>query len=238
MGDDGSGWITGYANVKNVVDRVGDMVVDGAYKELDSLIKDGWGACSHDWSEAIGTIAEAKEDAKGLWIKIDFHSDDDSQKIRTRCQERKARGKSIFFSIGYATLEYTEEVIEEKETRILKAIKVYEVSIVLAPANELSEADGLKQVFGAGERSPLDAKLNGALLAVADAAEHFKSHADMKDQSGRRINPEKVAKAKELHQALGELIAGCEEKRDEPLFSSESDIWLLQLDAKMAGLQS
>jgi HK97 family phage prohead protease len=235
MGDEGAGWISGYANVKNIVDRVGDKVVDGAYQDLETTLK-GWGSVSHDWSEGIGTLEEAVEDAHGLLVKVAFHSDEDSQKVRTRCKERFERGKPVFFSIGYETLDSAYETIDGQEVRILKAIKVYEVSIVMAPANEKSEALAMKSADG--ERSPLEAKLDAAVLAVADAAEHFKSHADMKGQTGRRVNPEKVAKAETLLKTFSDLIEGCREKQldEQPDAALIHQIKMMEIQAQQSGL--
>ena len=206
---DGPGEISGYANVKNVIDRGGDMVVDGAYQDLETLVKGGWGAVGHDWCESVATIEEAKEDARGLWVRMQFHSDPESQAARLRCKERIERGKNVFFSIGYEVLESGTEKRDGETVYLLNAIRVREVSIVLAPMNEVSMADGIKSISEGGPLAGtrLETHLAKALAAVGEAVAHFDGYAAKRAEEGRVISPDRLEQAENLCADLNALIA-------------------------------
>lgn len=149
VNEDGVGELSGYANVKNYIDAYGDKCIDGCYKGIDKLIKAGWLCTSHEWSNMpIGTITEAYEDAKGLFFKATFHSDEDSQKVRTIAKERMERGKQLAFSIGYFPTKYSFANENGQDIRILEEIEVFEVSVVTLPANDKSLAVSAKSEPG------------------------------------------------------------------------------------------
>lgn len=165
--DDGTGVLEGYGSVKGNVDAYGDEIADGAYIELDGLVKAGFGAVGHDWYDLpVATIEEAREDAKGLFVKMRFHSTDEAQKARTIVKERLERGKSVGLSIGYFTVESAIETRDGDEVRVLKKIRVIEVSIVTVPANAEALATGVKS--GPGTR--FDDTVESALAALDDLA--------------------------------------------------------------------
>src|ERR1051326_5484635 len=105
--DEGIGSFQGYASAFGVVDRAGEIVVKGAFaKSLDRFKQDGFIAVGHEWQNLpVATVAEAYEDAKGLFIKCDFHSTPEAQAARTVVKERLDRGKSVGLSIGYSVVE-------------------------------------------------------------------------------------------------------------------------------------
>lgn len=141
LNQDGSGSFEGYASVFGNFDRVNEAVVSNAFKNLEDFIASGFGAVGHDWSGLpIFTIAEAKQDDVGLWIKADFHSTKAAQDTRTVIQERLARGKSVGLSIGYEVND-SEYV---PEGRLLKALTLFEVSVVTIPANPLAGVNTAK----------------------------------------------------------------------------------------------
>lgn len=130
-----SGGITGYASTKNQIDSLGDMIVDGAYGDLKKFLKQGFVTVSHDTKSApIGYILEAKEDAKGLWVKMAFHSTPAAQQVRTVLLERLKAGKDVGLSIGYLAKKWTFESFEGQRVRILREIELKEFSIVTMPA--------------------------------------------------------------------------------------------------------
>jgi HK97 family phage prohead protease len=137
--DNESGELTGYGNVSGIVDRADEIVERGAYVDLDQLVKDGFSAVGHNWfGLPIGTLEEAREDDKGLFVRIKFHSTREAQDARTVVRERLERGKSVGLSIGYDVLESKRETRDGKEVRILSKIRVFEVSVVTIPANQES----------------------------------------------------------------------------------------------------
>lgn len=220
-----AGELTGYANVKGNIDRAGEVVADGAYRSLDHLVKDGFGAIGHDcWGLPIATIEEAREDEVGLYFRMAFHSTEDAQEARKVCQERIARGKSVGISIGYRVLEDAMETRDGKQVRVLKAIEVHEISIVTIPANPLAMAGGVK-----GVGTPLDDQVEALLDGVEDLANRL---ADIKNLRGR-LSQTRLDQAKRLADALTKIGAV------EPAAPESADdvaVFLLEQRARELGL--
>lgn len=142
-GDDGSFEL--YALVFNNEDRQGDIIAPGAVKNLDELVRDGWGALNHRAMDLPVAYAEsATQDTKGLLIRGKFHTHPEAQACRTVVRERKAAGKRVLCSIGYAIEDAAQELRNGEPVRILKAIRVYEFSFVNLPANPLADVVSAK----------------------------------------------------------------------------------------------
>lgn len=145
---DGPGLIEGYASVFNGVDSYGDSISPGAYAEtIPDFIVRGALHHEHDTRLRLGTISAASEDGHGLLIRADFHTDPEAQRIRTQITERLDRGKFMGLSIGYEPLDMEWRTPKDGEPpppfgdkiRVLKRIKLYEVSVVSVPADSDAE---------------------------------------------------------------------------------------------------
>lgn len=136
------GIIEAYVSVFNVVDSMNEVVAPGAFKEslLKKLPKGVW---SHNWDKPVAITLEAREDAKGLYIKGQFN-------LETQ------RGKEAFsdvkfgimdeFSIGYQVDQYSED--NETAIRTLEKLTLYEWSPVLVGANRDTELLSVKSKNG------------------------------------------------------------------------------------------
>lgn len=142
----GPGVIAGYAARYGNLDRDGEIIDPGAFAgSLDSFVERGFLSLAHRWDSGIGTIRRAREDNAGLWIEAEFHSDEESQRVRHRVVERLARGKKVGLSVGFRVL---------RSRRVggvphIVAGELVEVAIVTVPANPLAE---VAQAKWAGER--------------------------------------------------------------------------------------
>lgn len=149
---DDSGSVELYAAAFNNVDRAGERIEPGAFKNLDGFKSGGWLAVNHDWSRlGVATIEDAVQDAKGLKITAHFHSTPDAQDVRTKIKERLDRGKSVKASIGYKVLEDEDVKLDGKSVRSLKSIDLYEASIVNVPCNPEAGAIGAKSLMTVDE---------------------------------------------------------------------------------------
>lgn len=159
-----SGLLMGYANVTGVLDRAGEVVVRGAYKNLDAFVTDGFMAVGHDWfGLPVGTIKSAREDERGLWVEAEFHSTEEAQKARTVVSERLAAGKSVGLSIGYRVVADGYRDHEGQKVRHLDEVEVHEFSIVTVPANPQSMVSAVK-----GIGMPLAAQSEAVLELLED----------------------------------------------------------------------
>ena len=159
--EDNSGGFEGYANNYGVLDSYDDITLPGCAQDcLKQLVEAGFGATDHRWGIAseIGILMDAFEDETGLYVKVSYHPDDDSQKIRKKVNNRLANGKKVGMSIGYWTIEReyvvgeeaipflknpSQEVLaylKEKQpiVRLLRKINVIEASVVSMGANRES----------------------------------------------------------------------------------------------------
>jgi len=179
IADDGAGSLTGYASTFSNWDSVGERPVKGAFApHLADFLKDGFIAIGHDWTALpVATPTEAREDDHGLLLKADFHSTPAAQAARTVTNERLARGKSVKLSIGYEVLQ--DEYVDEG--RLLKEIKLYEVSLVTVPANPLASVT-------ASKRLPLADQSDAVLAAVKDYTDRLITLRDLRAKEGRVLS--------------------------------------------------
>lgn len=224
--DDTTRTVTGYANVKNVVDLGGDIVVDGAYVELDSLVKDGWGCVSHNWGDlAVGMIMDAKEDDHGLLFTMQFHSTEDGTDTYTVIKERFAAGKTVSFSIGYFTMDATYETRDGEDVRVLKSIKVVEVSHVNMAMNPDSIATGVKA-------RPLETHFEAVVTCLDDLVTRFADINGMRKQGLKSLN---LGRLEALQSKIAELLAG--RANEEPEKVSDDDLLAFMKSVEPLGVR-
>lgn len=125
-----SGWeVAGYASTfGGTPDSYGDIIAKGAF--TDSLLTRPnvrllW---QHDMAEPIGKVISLKEDEKGLLGHWSLVPTD----IGTKAHQLLTAGLVDSLSIGFLTkdAEYSND-----GTRVLKAVDLFEVSLVTVPAN-------------------------------------------------------------------------------------------------------
>ena len=134
----------GYASTFNNVDRGLDAVMPGAFRETinELMASDKTGKLpalwQHDSEMPIGSYIELREDARGLFVKGRLPKSDTFVSGRV-IPQMKAESVSCM-SIGYSTLDY----VIEAGVRLLKTLKLWEISLVTTPMNPLAVITGLK----------------------------------------------------------------------------------------------
>jgi HK97 family phage prohead protease len=217
---DEAGLITGYASTFGNFDRVGERPVKGAFAmDLHDFMTDGFIAVGHDHNGLpVATVKEAREDDHGLYIVAEFHSTPEAQSARKIAQERIERGKSVGLSIGYQTLE--DEFTEEG--RLLKRVKLFEVSLVNIPANPMATVTGIK----GGSLAGLTFEEHGetALAAVKSYVDRAGEVHALRTKEGRVLSAASRQRIKTvlegldmvdaLRAELSDLLAATEPKAD------------------------
>ena len=133
------GIIEAYVSIFNNIDSDGDIIIRGAF--LESLAKKfPKGVWSHNWDQPIAKTLEAREDEKGLYIKGQFVLS--VQKAKEAYDLIKAEVIDEF-SIGFRILDWE---YNDAGNRVIKKVKLYEWSPVLAGANPETEVLGIKSV--------------------------------------------------------------------------------------------
>ena len=126
-----AGYLEGYASVFGNPDLGGDVVEKGAFtKTLKERLKKGAiklfdSHMLHQGTDAvIGLVEEAAEDDYGLTFKARFSSTTRAQDVRRKVQE----GILNALSFGYEVVK--DAMDPSKKVRLLKELKLYEVSVV------------------------------------------------------------------------------------------------------------
>lgn len=145
------GFFSGYASVFGNEDSYGDIVIKGAFAETIADWQERgkmppvlW---NHKTDEPIGVYTLLKEDEKGLYVEGRLLVKD---VVRAREIHALMKAGAVDgMSIGYSTVEYNYDK-ETDITELLK-LKLWENSIVVFPANDLSRVEAVKSKLQAGE---------------------------------------------------------------------------------------
>ena len=179
---DDSGQFEGYASVFDVVDHGNDIVEKGAFKKTLQEKKEFPLLYYHDPREVLGVI-EAEEDQKGLRVLAKLNLN--VQRAREAYELLKQKAiKGL--SIGY-------DVIKEawdKDVRRLKEVKLWEISLVTFPMNEMASVTGVK--------------------ALEDSLSKVIQFADDEQKAGRKISSSNMKLIKQAIEALNALLEAAE----------------------------
>jgi uncharacterized protein len=160
-----AGTVQGYGSVFGVRDQHGDIVEPGAFAETIAAHKAAgtmpamlW---SHDQASPIGVWTEIAEDAKGLRIAGQINVETQKGK---EARSLLKQGAVSGLSIGYLPRAGGAEV-DRDGVRRLKAVDLWEVSIVTFPSNPAARVSGVK----ADSRADIERILREAGLPKAAA---------------------------------------------------------------------
>lgn len=146
--EDGS--FTGYASVFNHVDLQDDVVEKGAFKRTLQANKQRKQKLkmlfAHDWAEPIGYFEDAMEDDKGLFVKGKLVlSVQRAREIYDLMKEGALDSMSIGYQVLKSKFDKEDEKVHGRPIRRITEVKLYEISIVSLPANELAVINNVKE---------------------------------------------------------------------------------------------
>lgn len=228
------GSLEGYGSVTGNVDLGGDMILPGAYRNLDGFKQSGSILLGHDWgSLPVATIDDAQEREEGLWFRASWHSDDRSQTARKVVAERLERGKSVGLSIGYDVVDASWETRDGREVRVLKGINVYEVSVVTVPMNPAAGVTAAKSFEDEYEQAL------AAVRSLSDRAGHLKALREKQGRSLSDLNRQRIEALAAETEALAQATKGLLSEPAE--YASEGEVAQIRLAMErlrlsMAGL--
>jgi HK97 family phage prohead protease len=225
-----NGEFIAYASTWSNWDLVGERPVKGAFApHLEAFKTDGFIALGHSWDALpIAYPLEAYEDEHGLFLRAAFHSTPEAQKARTVLQERLAQGKSAKTSIGYSVLKDEQT----DEGRLLKEIKLHEVSIVNVPANPLANILASKAAVSA---LPLELHSETVVSAVEELKGRFVANHAARLKEGRVLSDKNRKRIMALIEELQALMSESEPKGD-PETIKQLMIDALLMDARRNGV--
>ena len=209
--DGEKGIIEAYVSIFDNVDLGGDKIVRGAFAESlqKKLPKGVW---MHDWNMPVAKTLVAEEHAKGLYIKAQFNLD--TQRGADAYSDVKF-GLIDEFSIGYRVLDHEWS---EDGTRILKKVKLYEWSPVLAGMNPDTELIGIKSEGGAKVKY-IKTERDQVTIYFADGTKQthkttfgYSKYIKSLDQKGVKVelNAEEEKKILRIRQVIKQIDKGAE----------------------------
>ena len=146
--DSDPGTLEGYCATWDGPDRSRETIIRGAFaSSLADFKSSGFLCIEHKHAEEIGTIDDAFEDDRGLYVRARFYSTPDAQLVREKLRQKLERGSRPGMSIGYFVLD--DEI--KAGVRVLKDIDLFECSVVSVPCNARAHVAGVKSL---GEPAP------------------------------------------------------------------------------------
>ena len=156
--DTGSGTLSGWASVYNVVDQQDDIVLPGAFrKALQEWRSSGRVvplAVDHEHSSdaVIGSLVSATETPYGLKFTAAFSSTQRAQEMRVKAKEGHLAGLSIYGPIFKKSFESRDG----RELRLLQELGLMEVTLTPYPANGKALVTSAKGGVDVTGQAPLD----------------------------------------------------------------------------------
>ncbi|MDR1494474.1 MAG: HK97 family phage prohead protease [Rickettsiales bacterium] len=130
---DESGKFYGYANVFNVEDSQGDIVLNGAFSKTLRDARNIKLLFQHNPKDVMGQITLLREDVLGLYVEGRIHLEDQLGKnIYRYIQNDLLNGLSIGYSVN-------DSSIDGRGRRLIKSLTLLEISLVSSPANRFSK---------------------------------------------------------------------------------------------------
>lgn len=211
-----NGSITGYASTWiREPDSYGDVIAKGAF--LDSIAQieaEGkklpllWNHDSYDLKSFIGTVTDLEEDDHGLKFTATFDDTEEAQRARQLASD----GRLAKFSFAYDVIDQAEIELEDgRKANELRKLNIYEVSLVMYPANPDTSVIEVKS----GRRnSAKDADaireaitlLQGVLGELEDTEPDEESKA--KSEEPDTVNDEEQERIKALMEHANHLLKG------------------------------
>lgn len=157
--------IVAYASTfDRIPDAYGDVVRKGAFAKSIQAIKDSgnnlpllYGHVMDDPANIIGTVTDLKEDDHGLLIKADFDMENPmAQQVHRSVLSKAITKLSFAFTVHDEAPVTLEDGTKANE---LRELEIYEVSLVVVPANPRA------QVIAAKDGDP-EMKMSEDILAV------------------------------------------------------------------------
>lgn len=188
----------GYASTFGNMDSYGDIIEPGAFrKTISERGPHGTGQIKALWEhwEPFGKIIELSEDGNGLWMKGRATDTAENQDRLKYMDDGVVDSMSIGFSIPEGKSWWEDDM----HTRHIEEVKLYEVSAVMFPANELAVVSNVRK----------SAELNRLLKTVS--ADDLLAELRSKELN---LDPRRIEKALDLmEQARVELFGTVEEKK-------------------------
>jgi len=155
---DEQGYFEGYASTFGNVDLGNDVVVEGAFKESLAEWNDKkqlpvmpW---FHNMDKLVGDFLSMEERAEGLFVKGQFWLGEKATQLSQMAYNLYSGTGPKAMSIGYKTLDFADEAVDGEMVRMLKKVKLFEVSILPFGMNPEAVATNVKTLIRDDGQAP------------------------------------------------------------------------------------
>lgn len=209
------------------IDSTGDIIAPGAFKaDLPDFLAAGFvGGLNHNWDQPIAAIEVASEDEKGLYFESsDIIETSHGSDVLKMVSGPKPVVRKL--SIGYKPLskmfletpedckafweshQYTPSQSDldrsQSGVRLLTRVKLFEVSPVSVPANDLASIVGIKDGLQGGRRfADHSDAVRAAVLEFRDRASAL---AGLRQKEGRVLSAASRARLRQLLDGLKSAV--------------------------------
>ncbi len=194
----------------NAIDKDRDLTEPGAFG-VQNVILSQYNHGSWDHGEkalpiGVGVISESGNDAI---IKGEFDmSDPAAVKTYEKIKYLQAKGRVQEWSYSLPEIDYEFREVDGERIRILKKIKVNEVSPVLMGAGVNTR---LLDIKGAESGQRLVDHIKSVLEDAKEAVKRLQAVKDMREQKGKEVSPDTLAFMGDLEVALKEVAEKLEQ---------------------------
>lgn len=203
----GARTFSGYASIKGNIDLDGDMIVDGAYRDIPAFIAEGALLAGHKTDAmGIGMVTDAREDSKGLWVEGQFFDTPDAIAVYSKLKARMDAGKSCPMSFGFMLNESSWVTESGREYRKITGLTPKEASFVVVAANPLAGVAAIKGITG----MPPDEQLGALLDGFSDWKNRIKTFNEDRKQG---LSDARIEQLASLTKELSELYESALSKK-------------------------
>lgn len=202
---DGSWSVAGYISTFNSVDRVGDVILPGAFDEALSDGRKIKFLYAHDQSQVLGTPLDLKADDHGLFGRFKISRTRLGEDVHTLLKD----GALDSFSIGFFIDDFEPHFDPDTETvtRILKKIDLLEASVVAVPANPEAVVTAVKHA-AAPTHLRFDEHCDLVLSTIGGFIARTKDYAELRSGQGRRpLSDAAFERLTSVRTAVDELLS-------------------------------
>lgn len=166
-----NGYIEGYfSTFTREPDAYGDVIAKGAFLDSFEHIRENGGTIPFLWNHDsenldsyIGTASDFGEDDHGAFFRATFDDTETAQRARQLAMD----GRLAKFSFAFEVLDSGEVTLEDgRKANELRKLELYEVSLVMYPANRDTSVTEVKADVKSGRRN--SAKDEKELRRIAD----------------------------------------------------------------------
>lgn len=194
---EGVGTFEGYGAVFGNIDSHRDVILPGAFKTSLSERTPAM-VYQHNLDQPIGVYTEVREDENGLYVKGQLCLD--TQAGREAYALMKM-GALKGLSIGYMVEDYSYD--ENSNICYLKAIDLYEISLVTIPSNELANVQSVKSEDNTIKSSEVTERM--VEKALRDVGLSQKEAKTVISKGFKALKRDVVSEESDLTKLLGEI---------------------------------